>query len=75
MSRQSRGRLGHIRDPARARMLGHRPAAASLSPELWYRHILADENSFGRSNLVDDVGLGCGTCTAAIVEIADTSPR
>lgn len=34
--RQSRGRPGHIRDPARARMRGHRPVPTS-SARIWCR--------------------------------------
>lgn len=45
MSRQSRRRPGHICGPTRARMLGHRPATASLSPELWTRTLLAKDVS------------------------------
>lgn len=48
MSRQSRRRLGHICGPTRARMLGHRPATASLSPEFYVEVIIMLDQIRGR---------------------------
>jgi hypothetical protein len=46
-------------------MLGHRPAAASLSPELWERHILAKDKAMRQLTML--AAFGIAACSQPVV--------